>query len=520
MNAPRRVRLITALFAMALLLAAGATIVAWRMFLDHHHRSTIERIASRLTGQPVVIRGAIHLALFPDPQIVANDVLIGSHTESVAARSLRLDLAPASLLVGRLRARRLSLTAPQIDLPWPLPGGIEAVAPPPWLASLHASIVNGTVRIGLLRLTHVDLSVLTGGPNGALAAGGTARLAGVPIRLTFNLERPNSSFAKASISSHVPSKPVFSSAMRTVFTLAESRDTKVEFTGYFNSRSVLTGWVTGTADATGIKELGLQKFLPERAVNFTADVKADEEAVTIDHAVLSGGDLRVVGSFARKTAPNAVPYLDIAASGLNVQDMKTTALPAVLPAMVVRLRLEDATFGRVAVPSLSANVAIASNKAQISSLSANVAGGTIVMHATASWHRGMQGDFNFNAPDLAGVIANLRQEVPSLPAPLTNLPWANTPLDLSGRIKVNTNCLAATGLHGVIGIGPTNTAWTGAVSAGFGPAQHLSVNVNFSRLTLSQDDIVTGMAALRAATTVASASFPNKPQSCSTFLWL
>ena len=508
MNAPRRVRLITALFAMALLLAAGATIVAWRMFLDHHHRSTIERIASRLTGQPVVIRGAIHLALFPDPQIVANDVLIGSHTESVAARSLRLDLAPASLLVGRLRARRLSLTAPQIDLPWPLPGGIEAVAPPPWLASLRASIVNGTVRIGLLRLTHVDLSVLTGGPNGALAAGGTARLAGVPIRLTLNLERPNSSFATASISSHVPSKTVFSSAMHTSFTLTESRGTKVDFTGYFNNRSVLTGWVTGTADAAGLKELGLQKFLPERAVIFTADVKADEEAVTIDHAVLTGGDLRVVGSFARKTALGAVPYLDIAASGLNVQDIRTIALPAVLPAMAVRLRLEHATIDQVAVPSLSANVAFASNKAQISSLSANVAGGTIVMHGTASWHRGMQGDFDFNAPDLASVIANLRKEVPRLPAPLTNLPWANTPLDLSGRIEVTTNCLAATELHGVIGSGPTNTSWTGAVSAGFRPAKHLSVNVNFSRLTLSQDDIATGLAAIRAATTGASAPFP------------
>ena len=508
MSAPRRVRLITAIFATVLLLVGGATIVAWRMFLDHHHRSTIERIASRLTGQPVIIRGAIHLALLPDPQIVANDVLIGSHIESVAARSLRLDLAPASLLVGRLRARRLSLTAPQIDLPWPLRGGIEAVAPPPWLASLHASIVNGTVRIGLLRLTHVDLSVLTGGPNGALAAGGTARLAGIPIRLTLNLERPNSSFTKASISSRVPSTSVSSSAMHASLTLTESYGSKADFTGYFDSRSVLTGWVTGAADAAGIKELGLQKILPERSVKFTADVKADEGAVTIDHIVLTGGDLRVAGSFARKTSPGAVPHLDIAASGLDLQDIGTTALPAVLPAMTVRVRLEHATFGRVAVPFLSANVAIASNKAQISSLSANVAGGTIVMHGMASWHRGMQGDFHFSAPDLAGFIANLRQEVPNLPARLTNLPWVNSPLDLSGRIAVDTNWLAATELHGVIGTGPTNIALTGAVSAGFGPAQHLSINVNFSRLTLSQDDIVTGVAALHAATKVASAPFP------------
>jgi len=42
------------------------------------------------------------------------------------------------LLHGQLAVETLNLDSPVIAFPWPLPGGPRAVAPPPWLAALHA----------------------------------------------------------------------------------------------------------------------------------------------------------------------------------------------------------------------------------------------------------------------------------------------------------------------------------------------------------------------------------------------
>ena len=127
------------------------------------HRGTIEALASSLTGRDVRINGKLSLALLPAPQLVAGRVTItGPDQETIQARSLTLAISLPALLHGQLHATSLTLISPHIDLPWPLPGGSAAIAPPSWLAALHAQIQNGAITLGRLHLADVNATLVTG----------------------------------------------------------------------------------------------------------------------------------------------------------------------------------------------------------------------------------------------------------------------------------------------------------------------------------------------------------------------
>ena len=64
-------------------------------------------------------------------QFIAERVNITSPDhETITAASLTLAIDPIPLLRGQISARAITLQAPHIALPWPLPGGAAAIAPP------------------------------------------------------------------------------------------------------------------------------------------------------------------------------------------------------------------------------------------------------------------------------------------------------------------------------------------------------------------------------------------------------
>ena len=148
------------------------------------HRTAVEAFASRLTGRDVHINGALSLSYWPQPEITASGITItGPNKEIITAHALALDLALPSLLHGQIAVQTLDLDTPTISFPWPLPGGVGAVAPPPWLAALHAHIDNGLIRFGAVDFTGVDADLFTG-PGGSLSVSGTGQLAQHPVSLS------------------------------------------------------------------------------------------------------------------------------------------------------------------------------------------------------------------------------------------------------------------------------------------------------------------------------------------------
>lgn len=236
----------------AIVVVIGAAILALPSYVaSTTHRKAIEALASSLTGRHVRIEGDLSLGLFPSPQFIAKRITItGRHQEVITARSLTLDISVPSLLHGQLSARNLTLESPVIGFPWPLPGGATAIAPPSWLAALHAEIHNGTVTFGAETFKGVEASIFTGA-NGAVTISGTGGLSGRIIQLSLALGGALlNGTAPLSIDAH-------------------SGDAQVLFSGSLDNESVvdgqihavtpkITGNATVVANATGIRVSTIQ----------------------------------------------------------------------------------------------------------------------------------------------------------------------------------------------------------------------------------------------------------------------
>jgi hypothetical protein len=179
-----------AISAAAVLLLA--LLAAWQVpgRLDwNRYRATIESLASSTLGRPVTIAGKITLSLLPETELTAADVVVGGETPSAPAftvKALRLRVAPLPLLSGRVEARELALSGPDLAIDWPLQHGELAGWPPYWLSAFSARIESGRLRIGSVVLEGVDATLQTT-EAGGLTASGTGKLGGQAIRLAARL---------------------------------------------------------------------------------------------------------------------------------------------------------------------------------------------------------------------------------------------------------------------------------------------------------------------------------------------
>jgi hypothetical protein len=188
----RAVRLLLILLAALLVLALLA---AWQIpgRLDwNRYRGTIESLASATLGRPVSIAGPITLSLLPETELTAADVVVGSSAPgegsapSLTVKALRLRVAPLPLLSGRVDARELALSGPDLAVDWPLQRGEFADWPPHWLSAFAARIERGRLRVGGLVLEGIEATLETTEAGGLIAVG-SGRLGGQPVRFTARL---------------------------------------------------------------------------------------------------------------------------------------------------------------------------------------------------------------------------------------------------------------------------------------------------------------------------------------------
>ncbi len=465
MTRQRRLALITG----GLLLTIGLLVLASsRLLSGSYHRAAIERLASRVAGQPIIIKGPIKIALLPDPQLIAQRVTIGTpHHASVRAKSLKLDLAPGALLFGRLRATRLTLRHPVITMPWPLPGGAHALAPPPWLASLHATIDEGTITIGGLRVTHANLSIFTGGPNAVLAIGGTARLGATLVHLTLDLS--NAAAAHASLTAAI-----------SLIGADGSSSAAINFVGQFNDRSQLAGQLTGRST------IPLPGWKPHLTL-LRANLRVTPPLISLTHLIIVHGPGQITGS--ASFTPQQTT-LDLTLQKLNLAPLWRFGIGARGATPInLALTMHQARLNFLALPDLTSQIRLTRHHADILALHAAIGGGMLELAGHARLHGAALGRFtgpiSLNIPHLAAAIAAWRQAEPDLPAMIATAPWSQAPLSLSGQLIARAGNFRLAALKGVIGTGPDLSRFTGAISH---RRTHTAIGLNFDQLALNLGD--------------------------------
>jgi hypothetical protein len=362
------------LFATAILALPG-------FVASGRHRASIEALASSLTGRHVTIRGDLSLAFTPSPQLIAHQVSIaGPAGDTITARSLTLDVAVPALLRGRLAASSLTLEAPVIAFPWPLPGGPAAVAAPPWLAALHASMTDATISLGAVRFAGVDADVYTAG-GGAVTITGTGICAHIPMTVSVSLGAPDAAGR---------------AALTATATADDPEKFDAHFTGTLDGSGAVTGRLAGSVAPPGAAQIG-----------FAAALRADAGALRATGITLTQDDQLLTGSASLALKQPAFTA-DLLAKNLDLGAL--TALAHGLPGIPghVAMTAENASLHGVAIPLITADADFTPDGVNISRLTATLAGNALVtvtgrIDATGA----VAGHGSLNTFDLPGLLAGV-----------------------------------------------------------------------------------------------------------------
>lgn len=438
-----------------------------------YHRAAIEALASRLTGRPVTIKGRISLSLVPAPQIIAEDVRIGgARGGRISAPSLRLELAPGALLLGELRPTRITLHAPDIIMPWPLPGGAASVLPPPWLGSLHAKVEDGTIALGGLVLEHADLSIFIGGRQGVLAASGTGQILGASVMARVNIEGANEAgLAPVAASISIPS--------------SQGAAADLSFRGTVSQQSVLTGMLAGSALASAVQALKLGHALPASPVYFTAKTKADRRIVDLTGMKLIAGPARLGGD-ADINLTTGIPVVTLRGQGIDLSPVLHLLDREQGITMTAKADLTDARLDGFRFKTLNASIETSRKTTDIRSLAASLPGGGGFSLQGKLGKGAFDGQFTLSDPALPSLFKTLAAG--PLPA-LSGFPPITGKLHMTGEVHLEPQGqpIRLARLHGAFGTGPGAAAFTGALvitPRGTGKAQRLrlAASLDFDRL--------------------------------------
>ena len=358
------------------MLALAVSLLALPAFVAApKHRAAVEAFASRLTGRAVNISGRVSLSYWPQPEIRASGITItGPNKEVITARALALDLALPPLLHGQFVVRTLDLDTPTIFFPWPLPGGIRAVAPPPWLAALHAHIDNGLIRFGAVDFTKVNADLFTGS-GGSVSVSGSGQLDHHPASLSVAIGKmANNSLAQISAQ-------------------GAAWGAKATLSGTLNSYSEL--------NAT----LALQ--LPGNMAG-NAQIQADAVSISASKIFLNSGHMELAGNAKLGFKPLA---LEADITGNNVDLSKLLyfqrAWPPALPAQVDFAATHILLLNK-AFPALRETIQTGPRGILVKNLSLDLPhGGNLSGNLTLAPDSSLSGHANFSSPDLAALASDL-----------------------------------------------------------------------------------------------------------------
>lgn len=377
-------------------LAAAVLAALW--LLPRHldwteYRAQVQRIGSAQLGRELRIDGAFTLEMLPQPRLTARGVSIGDAGDGFAgsAQEIRLGLALAPLLRGRLVVTDLTLVAPRFRLAG-LPALLWELAarPAPLFARAEVRLEGGEIALGVLRLSGVEARLGAAGPGGPHTLAGRFELAGRPVEFRLLFGQPGGDGAA----------PVEA-------TLA-TREARFGLAGI--------AWHGGFAFAGTLRAEGadLSALIPGPALPFAATARLAVEggAATADQLDLRLGESRLSGALSLRFdgAPRA--DLALAAVRLDLDPWVGPArgliafppLPIGLDLSVEAARLFGGTLRGLRLAALIADGQIAVNEA-----TALLPGGAeLALGGSVSLgERGPRFDglVELEAPDLRGLLA-------------------------------------------------------------------------------------------------------------------
>jgi uncharacterized protein involved in outer membrane biogenesis len=411
----------------ALLLVIAAIIALPGLVASTGHRAAIESLASSLTGRDVHIGGRLSLALFPEPQLIAERITIsGPDREIITAKSLTMEIAMDTLLRGHLTARSLTLQSPVIAFPWPLPGGAAAVAPPPWLAALHAQINDGQISLGNVVFQHVNADLFTG-TNGAVSIAGGGMMLTEPVNISLSLG------------------PIGATGAAPLTIDAQDGNASLHLSGSFSAASTLAGSLSFAAPGmSGAAPVAADPAYAQ-PVMATANITANPEQIELTELRLTQGDGVITGT-ARLEIASARLNLGLFASNLTLpQSAPPFSLPF-LDTLAIHLTLDadDPIFAGVLIPHLWTETEISAAGVTISSFSAELPGnGALQLSGRIDKAGNLQGNASLSSQNLASLFASFGSAIP-LPAE-----WQQT--SLNAALTGNTGHLNLAGISGTLG---------------------------------------------------------------------
>ncbi len=413
-------------------LAAAAVLALPRFVASGYHRATIEGLASSLTGRDVHINGKLSLRLLPNPRFIADGVTItGPDNETITAKALTLDIAPIPLLRGQVLARSITLQSPHIALPWPLPGGAAAIAPPRWLTALHAQISDGVVNLSGITFTHVYADIFTGS-DGAFSIAGSGNIAGYPMNLSLGFGALDA---------------VGSTPLTLDIQTGGATRLQAHISGTYDSSSTLSGKARFAAASLGSLDPALAKPL-----SGSAAISADSHQVTLTNLAIRQGSAWLYGSALLQLSQ---PVLTLLLTGQNLLiPIHRSPAVGVLP---VHLALDAgntrfAGGGNViAIPHLHAVVDFDASGADIIAIDAGLNGdGSFSLSGRLDAGGTLRTKIGFHTPDIAAFFTAYG-DTPPLPAA-----WAIA--SLAGNLSGTAQLLTLSNLTGTLG----STRVTGA----------------------------------------------------------
>ena len=408
---------------------AGILIALPRFVASNAHRHTIEALASSLTGRQVHIAGNLSLALLPAPQLIAGDVSIGGPAEEIiTARSLTLDIALPALLRGQLAARSLTLQSPRIMLPWPLPGGAATIAPPPWLAALHAQISDGTVSIGAVMVTGVDADIFTA-KDGALSVSGTGLFEGAPLTLSLGLSAPDAAGRAAlAIDSRVPDGTLGG-----------------HFSGVLEGNSAVAGHLNANFRLPGAAAAGAAAPGDAASVLGSANIDANAQNVTVTDIHLSRDDATLIGS---ATFDLKKPAFALDLNGNNLS--AAALLPLLTPGRIgfpgrLTLSVRNLQLPAGALPEAEMQAVFGAEGIALNRLAGTLpGGGTVSISGKIDASGGVTAQAAVQADDLSSLAAAFGD------AALARSPWRQ--LRAQAALRGNRDDLNVTDLRATLGV--------------------------------------------------------------------
>ena len=377
---------LAAIFASMLLALPG-------FVASQNHRPAIERFASSLTGRRVNIEGKLSLSLLPRPRITATGITIsGPDHEVISAKALALDVSLPALLHGQLAVQTLNLDHPIINFPWPLPGGPRAIAPPAWLAALHAHFSNASITLGGLGFTQVNADLFTG-PDGAVSISGNGTVEGQNTAISVAL-------GQTGLDGTAPLSVQVSAGQ-----------SKASFSGTLGMDSTVTGQITVT--------------LPGQ-ITGSATLNADGKQLALTDLALKKRRETLSGSASFMLQK---PALKADLMGQNLDFTQLADLPEALTSLPadITLNASNVILRGTVFPALSLAVSTSATGADLHSLSLSLpGGGTLAGSGTMAPSGTLSGHLSLTVPDSAALLAAY-----SLPA-LPNWPSARLTAQLGG----------------------------------------------------------------------------------------